>query len=158
MKPKKWSYGQVGSVSSATRRPEDLIPAFTSELRDLGHRSKELTKIEKRIARLSEDDAYWQDEIAQWDLDSLFDMLQEHAKPYMYFGSYPGDGADYGFWVSEGMEYDFDGLKVDDLSEIPNDYTGEVLEVNDHGNMTLYFKNRLPLGHKNSLKEIWSVV
>lgn len=157
MKSKKWQYGTVGSVSEATMKPEDLIPSFCGELRALGHRSKDLTRIENKVnralnGRYGEDDAYFDDEESSWDLDSLFDMLQEHAPAWMYFGSHPGDGADYGFWVSENIEYDFDGLKVDDTSKVPNDYNGEVLHVNDHGNMTLYTAKR------GKLTEVWSIV
>lgn len=38
---------------------------------------------------------------------------------------------------------EFEGLVVDDLSEVPGRFAGEVLHVNDHGNVTLYraFKN-----------------
>lgn len=157
MKRKKWSHGQVGSVSEATMRPQDLLPRFCEELRYLGHRDKELTRIEKRVNRAlngkyGEDDVYFEDEVSQWDLAYLFAMLNEHSLPYMYFGSHPGDGSDYGFWVSEGIEYDFDGLKVEDLAEVPQNYTGEVLHINDHGNMTLYSAKR------GKLTEIWGIV
>lgn len=47
---------------------------------------------------------------------------------------------------------DFDGLRVSDLSEVPDDYTGEVLHVNDHGNMTLYACT------DGECSEVWSVV
>ena len=47
MKAKKWTFGTVGTVSEATMRPEDLIPAFCSELRTLGHRSRLLSQIER---------------------------------------------------------------------------------------------------------------
>lgn len=144
----KFKYGEIGSVSTATMRPEDLIPCFTSELRWLGHRSKELSAIERRMNKRG----YYDTEDSSYDLESLFDMLDEHAMPYMYFGAHPGDGSDYGFWVTEGIEYDFDGLKVDDLSEVPNGYTGEVLHVNDHGNMTLY------VARKGKLTEMWGIV
>jgi hypothetical protein len=50
------------------------------------------------------------------------------------------------------FEEDFDGLKVSDLSEVPPGHTGEVLLVNDHGNMSLYNCNRG--GHR----EVWGVV
>lgn len=149
MKPRKWKHGTVGTVSHATMRKEDLIPSFTSELRWLGHRSKELTRIERESRK---GDSYYESEESDYDLQSLFDMLDSHAPPYMYFGSHPGDGADYGFWISDSLEYDFDGLKVDDLSDVPADYTGEVLEVNDHGNMTLYSAKR------GKLTEVWGVV
>lgn len=149
MKAKKWSYGSIGTVSEATMRPEDLIPAFVAELRYLGHRDKKLSIIERR-AQAGESDPYWQDELSQWDLAALFDMLDEHALPYTYFGAHAGDGSDYGFWVYQDME--FDGLEVEDLSEIPSGYVGEVLHVNDHGNMTLYVKTA------RKLREVWSVV
>jgi hypothetical protein len=33
---------------------------------------------------------------------------------------------------------EFEGMIVNDTSEVPDDYDGEVLHVNDHGNATLY--------------------
>jgi hypothetical protein len=38
---------------------------------------------------------------------------------------------------------EFEGIVVDDTSKVPKGYAGEVLHVNDHGNVTLYraFKN-----------------
>lgn len=46
--------------------------------------------------------------------------------------------------LSEAIEArergEFDGLAVADLSEVPADYRGTVLHVNDHGNATLYVK------------------
>jgi len=147
----KENTARLGSVSSATMLPSDLIPAFCRELRRLGARDKELTRIERQCARVN-CDKYFNSEAAQWDLDALFDMLNEYAPSYCYFGAHPGDGADYGFWVSEDLEYDFDGLKVNDLSEVPAGYTGDVLHVNDHGNMTLYSVKR------GKLSEVWSIV
>lgn len=147
---KKWTHGTIGSVSHATMRKEDLIPSFVDELRFLGHRDKKLSLIEYRLERAG--DEYWEDELSDFDLESLFDMLQEHALPYMYFGSHPGDGSDYGFWILEGIEYDFDGLQVEDTSDIPSDYIGEVLHINERGNMTLYSKTA------RKLTEIWAIV
>lgn len=139
---------EFGSISTATMRAEDLIPDFCSELRALGHRSRELSRIERHTGA-----RYFESEAASCDADSLFDMLQEHAPAYAYFGSHPGDGSDYGFWLSEEFPGDeFDGLKVDDTSDVPADYTGEVLHVNDHGNMTLYACKR------GKLSEVWSLV
>lgn len=137
-------------------REQDLIPAFCEELRYLGHRSRKLSIIERRVNRAlngkyGEDDAYFTDEESLWDLESLFDMLNEHALPYMYFGAHIGDGSDYGFWVSEDIEECFDGLMVSDLSEVPEKYTGEVLNVNDHGNLTLYSVKR------GKFSETWGI-
>jgi len=44
--------------------------------------------------------------------------------------------------MSGARSGDFDGKVVDDLSKVPSHYTGEVLEVNDHGNVTLYEYNQ----------------
>ena len=154
---KKFQFASAGSVSTGTMRSQDLIESFSSELRFLGHRSKELTRIEKRYntainGEFGEDDEYFNNEVSSFDLESLVNMLDSHCLPYFYFGSHPGDGADYGFWISESIEYDYDGLKVSDTSEVKDSYIGEVLHVNDHGNMTLY------TAKKGKLTEVWSVV
>ena len=96
---------------------------------------------------------YWESDQPQHDLEELFDALDEYAAPYFYFGAHPGDGSDYGYWLSEFWDENFDGIKVPDLSAIPQGYSGEVAVVNDHGNITLY--NRGRNGH---LYEIWSIV
>ena len=147
----------IGSVSSCTMRPEDLIPSFLWEVRRQkrtvpGHR-RECRAIEAR----SNKDGYFESEDCHFDLESLFDMLDAYAPMYFYFGAHPGDGADYGYWLSESFEEDFDGLKVSDLSEVPNTYSGEVLLVNDHGNMSLYVaraRKRKPV----ELSEVWAIV
>jgi hypothetical protein len=165
MNKKNWKYGSIGSISSATMKPDDLIPSFCSELRYLGHKSKKLSQIEHEINKVNTD-KYYESEECEYDLESLFDMLNDHALPYMYFGSHPGDSSDYGFWVSEGLEYDFEGIILNEYGEywqgygshkeqlesLPKRYTGELLEVSDHGNLTLYvYKN-------GRSREIWSVV
>lgn len=144
-------FARLGSISAGTMRPADLIPTFCWELRHLGKRSTELSRIERQTNRVN-DGEYYDSEEASYDLDSLFDMLNEYAPAYCYFGAHPGDGSDYGFWVDENLEYDFDGLKIDDLAEVPEHYTGDILHVNDHGNMTLYTA-------KNGFyREVWSIV
>lgn len=161
MKAKKWTYGTIGTVSHATMRSQDLLPAFVDELRYLGHRDTKLTIIERRVqsalnGKYGEEDTYFENEESSWDLDDLFDMLDSHALPYMYFGAHAGDGSDYGFWINSDALEDWvnDGelLKVEDLNDIPVNHTGEVLEVNERGNMTLYAYSR------GKSKEIWSVV
>ena len=154
---RKFRLGSFGTVISGTMRSQDVIPALTWELRHLGHRSTKLTLIEKRYEKaiegeFGEDDEYFTSETAMYDLENLFDMMQEHAPEFAYFGANEGDGSDYGFWISSNFAYEFDGLKVEDTSKIPSNYVGEVLHVNDHGNMTLYFKSA------RKLKEIWAVV
>lgn len=148
-------YGVVGSVSSGTMRLQDLIPSFLWEakrLRLTKEERKAVRKIDSRVSRASESDAYWTDEVADFDLEELFDILDAHSLPYFSFGAHPGDGADFGWWLSESFEEDFDGLRVSDLSEVPSGHTGGVLLVNDHGNMTLYSYSR---GRR---REVWGVV
>lgn len=146
----------IGSVSSGTMRPEDLLPAFADLLAELD--------TENRYESLREDCDSYRVPLAEGHLNDdgieavseiigdLFDALNDYAAPYMYFGAHPGDGSDYGFWVSESLESDFDGLKVSDLSEVPDDYSGEVLHVNDHGNVSLYAADN------GKLTEIWEIV
>ncbi len=139
-----------GTVSHATMRAEDLIPAFVSALEDLAEGDEHKVLI-------AEANAYDPDEPGSCDsedgiLEDLFDALNEAAPAYAYFGAHPGDGSDYGFWLSEDFEQEFDGLKVGDTGEVPADYDGEVLHVSDHGNPTLYSANK---GH---LTEVWALV
>lgn len=145
----------IGSVSHGTMRNEDLIPEFVYILKQFSKgknkvQHKKCREIEKRMKL----EYYFQSEESDFDLNEfLFDALQDYALPYFYFGSHPGDGSDYGFWLSEFFEDEFEGLKVSDLSEIPTDYAGEILLVNDHGNMSLYNKAKT-----QNPKEIWSIV
>lgn len=151
----------IGSVSSRTMREEDLIPDFCWELKNLARQTGILNrktrtghlKLVREIKKRMESEDYFESEDASFDLnENLFDALNEYAGPYFYFGSHPGDGADYGFWLSEGFEDDFDGIKVDDSSEIPAKYRGEVLIVNNHGNMTLAVKT------SRNLRVVWAIV
>ena len=188
MKTNKINY-PMGSISSGTMRTEDLIPAFASELErlakqtsaDSGVSAKErkahlavVIEIYAAIEHNPTDDdgdgGYYDSDDADYDLESLFYALQAYAAPHFRFGAHPGDGADYGFWLSESWDEDFDtpdrmeqigcavrgdvsmSLKVNDISEIPAGFRGEVAVVNDHGNVTLYVKTA------RTLREVWSIV
>ncbi len=146
-------YGSIGSVSSDTMRECDLIPSFLWEAKNLRltkEERKQVSAISKR-ADVDEDATYWQSEEAGYDLETLFDILENHSLPYCSFGASDCDGACYGWWLYFDQQ-DFDGLKVNDTSEVPKGYSGEVLHVNDHGNITLYSASR------GRLHEIWAVV
>ena len=163
---KKTDY-PIGSISSGTMREEDLIPDFVWELRHLAkaHNRKDHLALCEEIQRNIDAHLDWEDGLdtgheyfntdeSGYDLnESLFDALNEYAAPYFYFGSHPGDGADYGYWLSDTLEDDFDGLKVSDLSEVPKDYAGEILYANDHGNISLYVKAKT-----QNPREIWAIV
>jgi hypothetical protein len=142
----------IGSVSTATMRVEDLIPAFISELESMRPLKREHRKMIREIKRAMRKADYFDSEEASFDLnEGLFDALDEYALPYFYFGSHPGDGADYGFWLSEDWQESFDGITVHDMSEVPKGYSGEVMHESDHGNLTLYFCRR------GRCREVWSI-
>jgi hypothetical protein len=165
----------MGSVSSGTMRLEDLIPTFVAELEyrlqhgpSVPRRTRTAhNQLVRDITARMDAEGYYESEHADWDLESLFDALGEYAAPYFYFGSHPGDGADYGYWLSEGWDQDAvtpdeiaEGceqqgdmlLRVSDLAEIPNKYRGEVLLVDGRGNMSLYVKTA------RTLRVVWEMV
>jgi hypothetical protein len=112
--------------------------------------------------------SYYDTEDASDDLEALFDALDEYSAPYFQFGAHPGDGSDYGFWLSEDWQDDFvpcaepkdleranppNSICVNDLADVPAWFRGEVAVINDHGNVTLYTRNS-----RGKYTEIWSVV
>jgi hypothetical protein len=160
----KTKHAQLGSVSTATMRPEDLIPRFLDTLANLAGvadtlRTPDQEKIAQTVREIEgrmEAEDYYESEESDYDLEELFNALGEFAPPFCYFGASEGDGADYGFWIS------WDSLKdsVRDGSVVKlkagAEYVHEdesveyVLTETDHGNVTLY---GVP-----TMEEIWSVV
>jgi hypothetical protein len=143
----------LGTISEGTTAPEALIPAFAEELESLARDARRLRQHRQLIKEANTVDPSSDD--AAETLQELSEALETFAPPYCYFGAHPGDGADFGFWLSESFQHEFaetDGLQVDDLSDVPTRYSGEVLHVNDHGNATLYAYSR------GRGREIWSVV
>jgi hypothetical protein len=141
-----------GSISTGTMRAADLIPAFTDTLARLDKTGdyKGLLAEARAVSDFASDDA---DAI----MEELFDALNSFAPDYGYFGAHPGDGADYGFWLSDDwdrMAKDDGVLFVSDWSDVPSDYTGGVAHVNDHGNATLAWID----APGADPREIWSVV
>ncbi len=157
----------LGSISSGTMRPEDLIPVFLNALADCGGKCRTKYQQLASIDRLT--DTYWESEEPSYDLDSLFEALESYAPPFAYFGTHEGDGADYGFWLCwEAIDdaiHDGVIIKVeagedrttspgngDGVSQAQADRDSRAeyyLSVTDHGNMTLYTLDG---------EEIWSVV
>ena len=138
---------QIGTIISATHRPQDLVPAFVAELRRLGvsfetvedvidHELREYLKDENR----ADDDAWWNSEDCAHLLnETLSDALNEHAPVLCYFGAHPGDGSDFGFWPCEDLE---DALmnSMDDIMPMGpmEDMPEYIMKTNDHGNVTMY--------------------
>lgn len=151
----------IGSVSSCTMWPQDLFEAFTSELQSLNpKRYEEFAKEYSDVFAIEDYDDMTeeQDESLGYAVESLFDILNEFAGPYFYFGAHPGDGADYGFWFCDDSFNDAvhsgEVIKVDDLPDfekLREDYGNweYVAVITDHGNVTLYDLNGV---------EVWSIV
>jgi hypothetical protein len=157
----------LGTISHGTMRPEDLIPTFADELERIARGdAQQMKACAPLIAEARAID--WNAQQGMNDdpccevLADLEDALNGFAPDYCYFGAHPGDGADFGFWLSEDWEQQArdDGvLFVDDLSEVPDDYQGMVAYVNDHGNATLYaYDGTNHAIGKHAPREVWSVV
>ncbi len=148
---KRMKYAQLGSVSTGTLDSESLVSAFSGELESLysetghpvpGHVRTMLAEV-KRL-----DSIDFEDGDASEYVDELAQELEHFAPPFCYFGASEGDGADFGFWVSEDsvreavrsgeiavVEDDTRGGRQDVL---PKNYTGYRLHISDHGNYSLY--------------------
>lgn len=100
---KPHSHKLGGTVIHGTLRTADLLDAFADELERLitmaslpadPHPGNMTLVHEARAVAPETDEA---DEIVQ----DLIDALNEYAPDGHYFGSHPGDGADFGFWAVE---------------------------------------------------------
>ena len=87
-----------GSVSCATMRPEDLIPAFLSVLEGLDKARHDQIVNDPEFAPWFKDKNA---ETGDFVLVELFDVLEEYAPEGAYFGASEGDGADFGFFPCE---------------------------------------------------------
>lgn len=158
------AYGTIGTLIRGTMRIEDLLTAFADELERLAMLDKAEAessgaawegthefRMETIAAARSVDP---ESDAASGIIGDLFDALDELAAPYCYFGAHAGDGSDYGFWPDvESLEADARWMgtgvtKIEAGDSYPEGFD-YVMEVNDHGNVTLYGPDR---------KEIWSVV
>jgi len=106
----------IGTVIHGTHRLQDLIPAcikaldarketlsLTGKLRssEFGWLDDRLGEIERRMER----EGYWESADAAWDIEWLFNELNNLAPEGTYFGAHEGDGTDYGYWpVEEELE------------------------------------------------------
>jgi len=148
----------LGTISHGTLRTEDLLEAFTSELESLAR--QEPQNFEHLRLAFEVRTEYLPDEELPDDAHEmraqLEDALQEYAPPFVYFGSHPGDGADFGFWPDhdaledaardQGAVHDADGYAYLEDDNV-------WLHINDHGNIALLTNNDGQPG-----EEIWSVV
>jgi hypothetical protein len=107
-------------VSSDTLRPEDLLPSYWSAAESLAQLAGKaspiaadtLADLEKLVGEDSSE-ADWNDELACQLLEELTDCLQELAPCGFGFGASEGDGACFGFWLSEDWQDALEHLQVD---------------------------------------------
>ena len=140
---------ELGSISTGTLRTEDLLPAFTYTMGELTHDpvsnlskypTEAMAKLWDEAIHLIGTDQWWtldpEDSGVNGLLNDLTDALNELCPPFVYFGTLPGDGADFGFWpdrdaIEEIMPLDRNVGEGDD--EITID--GVIVQVSDHGNV-----------------------
>ena len=155
---------QLGSISTGTLKTQDLLPYFLETLTARGGKIPSDLECGKYIEYINwpapgttacdYDDKFWDSDEAHWDMEALTDALNELCPPFVYFGTHPGDGADFGFWV------DFDAVDEScarkhhrcthnpDTGEIVLEDESVIVQVSDHGNVTVMDMER---------NVIWSV-
>lgn len=90
---------EAGSVSHGTHRSEDLIAAFTGELRLLDANHALIAEADAVMLLHGLGYSVMEDGDAAMELThELMDALEEHAGPGLYFGAREGDGSDFGYW------------------------------------------------------------
>ena len=97
----------TGTVIHGTIRPQDLLPTFLDILFEYHPEaySEIANALKEEFGNWEErpdDDSIWNSEfIADVLYEDIWDAMNEIAPDGYYFGSHPGDGADYGFWKEE---------------------------------------------------------
>lgn len=92
-------------VSSGTLRFCDLIPRFFEALETyfLTNKVVDVFKVHTNgfappeEAYADEQHSYWESDDAAWYLEELIMFLNEFCLDGYYFGTHPGDGAEFGF-------------------------------------------------------------
>jgi len=164
---------QLGSISTGTLRPEDLLPVFADALDSLdckqfyakvGPSSLDLYYPSELVFSAYRCRNYYheetlgsnptiEDDATYLINEELPNALQAHCPPFVYFGSLPGDDADFGFWpdmdsLTEAMqnmgmasEYDEERLPVNENAiawcTAHWKENNVIVQVSDYGNVTV---------------------
>ena len=124
---------EVGSISTGTLNPEDLLPTFA---RALERHAPDHALVTAAYAIQVYDDGG-----ASELINEIQAELQNYCPPFVTFGTLEGDGADFGFWPDmdslEEALIDPEWTLIDgELYRIPRD-EAVLVHVNDHGNVTV---------------------
>lgn len=167
---------RLGSISDGTLRTEDLLSTFISALEGMIlinadiYALPENQSVRDRLNNLigEAQDCFADDGTIAEDkqdiaeelvCEDLPDALSLFAPSYAYFGSHEGDGACIGWWanIEDAKEScEFVSSKSQDYPD--DDFRGEWLHVNDHGNCTLYVRRDKADGSGCIDAEVWSCV
>ena len=91
--------GQIDqTVIHGTLRTEDLVEAFTDEYERLGGTPCNVELFRSHLLLAEGED---REEELSYDLEGLFELLNERAPAGTSFSSHPGDGSDFGFWTHD---------------------------------------------------------
>ena len=132
----------IGTISHGTLRVEDLLPAFYDALNTHAPESAREHTREFPTPYPDYDDPWWDSEAPSAELEALAERLEEISPPYCYFGTHPGDGSDFGWWISEDQIRDevHDGTALE-VSSLPS----ILVHTNDHGNLAIYRVELVPI-------------
>ena len=147
---------ELGSISTGTLRPQDLLPAFLETLTALGGEIPKDLECTSHIEYLNwpsldttasdDDDKFWGSEEAMWDMEALTDALQALCPTFVYFGTLEGDGADFGYWPDrERLQETLTAATVGHTLTLPRNGEWEwqlededvIVNTNDHGSVTV---------------------
>ena len=142
-------YAKIGSISTGTLLPVALAATYTYELAQLARRDDQDERKQQVLATLVAVqpfiDAEDGDQMATFVHETAPELFNGYCAPYTYFGSHAGDGADIGFWpdidsVQEAARYHDGvvGVEAGDAWPELDENIDYVVEVNDHGNVSLY--------------------
>ena len=137
----------LGSISHGTLNSDDLIDAFMATLDELvealslsddGQETVEFVGYAYDVMGMVERERTGGPDDFEL-VDALSQVLSEFAASGTYFGAHEGDGSDFGFWPD--IDYLSEINHVGDPCELDTMGGSEAVYVNDHGNMTFYFRD-----------------
>lgn len=146
----------IGSISTGTLRPEDIFPELEIEARQITMSREDRHTAQRLIREFNSLPKDCQTGDDSEILEEMFNLLNSYIPDYCYLGSTSGDGADIGVWPIEELFNNhsvggYDGCIASSREEALPEHT-HALEVNDHGNSTLWRRS----GRR--WVEVWSIV